>query len=167
MIHEHEIDSAITAPDGKEAEELRAGIKRIVEKMDGWNVPDSACNAIYDTRTLLIDLLDTTDARDSLAYSEVMKASLRVASSKIDGLKVSLEEAEKDARVYQTLYKSADENNVELIMQVEELRANLKGCHTSREDATGRELKLAAKLRAAEAMLENIRRTVDTYDYFK
>ena len=52
---------------GKEAEELRAGIERILRDMDDVDEDD---DAFRETRKKLIALLDHVDARDSLAFRE-------------------------------------------------------------------------------------------------
>ncbi len=54
---------------GAEAEELRAGIEKLLAK------PGPA--TVRQWRLDLIDLLDTTDARDSLAYVEALQARRR------------------------------------------------------------------------------------------
>lgn len=54
---------------GKEAEELRAGIERILRYM-GDADEDDELHAFRETRQKLIALLDHVDARDSLAFRE-------------------------------------------------------------------------------------------------
>ena len=61
---------------GKEAEELRVGIERIVRDMDAVDEDDEP---FRETRAKLTALLDDVDARDSLAFREA--ANLSAAAS--------------------------------------------------------------------------------------
>ena len=58
---------------GAEAEELREGVERILEKMPANSELDTLEDAQHELssmRRALHDLLDAVDARDSLAFSE-------------------------------------------------------------------------------------------------
>lgn len=53
---------------GQEAEELRAGVEKILQDMSG--VRDGESSDLEDFRRSLIRLLDRVDARDSLSFLE-------------------------------------------------------------------------------------------------
>lgn len=54
---------------GKEAEELRSGVEKILADSSNGD-DDDASHALIEIRKSLIDLLDDIDARDSLAFRE-------------------------------------------------------------------------------------------------
>ena len=61
---------------GKEAEELRKGVETIIRMMPPHGDELTGCDArdmVDAVRTALRELLDDTDARDSLAYLERLK----------------------------------------------------------------------------------------------
>ena len=63
---------------GKEAEELRVGIERIVRDMDAFDGDD---DALRETREKLSALLDDVDARDSLAFREAAVPSAAASAT--------------------------------------------------------------------------------------
>lgn len=71
-------DRHTEAVHGKEAEELRAGIERIVRDMDAFDEDD---DALCETRKKLIALLDHIDARDSLAFREAVEPPVTTAAT--------------------------------------------------------------------------------------
>lgn len=62
---------------GKEAQELRVGVEKLLKKYphhNGWDETSTDTLEAYEgLRDALVELLDDVDARDSLAYLERVK----------------------------------------------------------------------------------------------